>query len=111
MPEPRLLADEHIPKTVVKRLNSFGIDTVHVDGRDLKGTSDADLYEFAASKGRAILTMDSDFRELAHERSGPGVLYFTKRVPNRKMASEVVRVFNSTTMQDLKSEIIYLPWD
>ena len=55
MPEPQLLADEHIPKTVVKRLNSFGIDAIHVDGRDLKGTSDEDLYELAASEGRAIL--------------------------------------------------------
>ena len=82
-----------------------------VDGRDLKGTSDKSLYELAASEGRAILTMDSDFRELVEERGGPGVLYFTKRVSNRKMASEVVRVFNSTTMQDLKSETIYLPWE
>ena len=111
MPEPQLIADEHIPKTVVKRLNSFGIDAVHVDGGDLKGTSDEDLYELAASEGRAILTMDSDFRELVEEKSGPSVLYFTKRVSNRKMASEVVRVFNSTTIQDLKSETIYLPWE
>ena len=67
-----------------------------VDGRNLKGTSDKSLYELAASEGRAILTMDSDFRELVEEKSGPSVLYFTKRVSNRKMASEVVRVFNST---------------
>ena len=77
----------------------------------MNGTSDEDLYELAASEGRAILTMDSDFRELVEERGGSGVLYFTKRVSNRKMASEVVRVFNSTTMQDLKSETIYLPWE
>ena len=111
MHEPRLLADEHIPKTVVKRLDSFGIDAVHVDEIGLKGTSDEELYAFAASEGRAVLTMDSDFRAVAEEMDGPGMLYVTKRVPSRTMASEVMRVFNSMTMQDLRSETIYLPWD
>jgi len=40
MPKHRILADEHISKTVVKRLDSYGIDIIHVDQLEMKDASD-----------------------------------------------------------------------
>jgi len=60
MPEHRILADEHISKTVVAKLKSYGIDTVHVTEENLRGSPDTELAQFAFEEERIILTRDDD---------------------------------------------------
>jgi predicted nuclease of predicted toxin-antitoxin system len=108
MPEHRLLADEHISSTVVSKLNSYGIDAVHVTEAGLKGKSDEEIAEYAAENCRIILTMDDDFKEISRKKTG--VLYITKRMRKRRAAEEIMKVLNSITMEELRGELIHIPW-
>ncbi|MFB6100286.1 MAG: DUF5615 family PIN-like protein [Candidatus Nanohalobium sp.] len=110
MPEQKILADEHISRTVVSKLSSYGIDTVHIEDVGLRGSSDEYIADYAAENGRIVLTRDDDFKQLADSK-GVGVLYLTKRLRKDRTAEEVMKVMNSMTMQGLEGEIIHLPWN
>ena len=108
MPDVKILTDEHVPRTVVRRLVSFGIEVDTLEDSFEKGLSDREIVERAKEDDMIILTMDSDFLEIAGE--DVGVLYFTKRVSKKKMAADIIKVLNTLTYEDIKGEIIYLPW-
>jgi len=109
MPEHRILADEHISKTVVAKLKSYGIDTVHVTEENLRGSPDTDLAQFAVEEGRIILTRDDDFKNISNDQK-VGVLYFTKRLSKKQTTAEIMKVLNTIPMDELKEELIHLPW-
>lgn len=74
----RLLADENIPRRLVRLLAKHGIDVVRVQDLGLRGASDQELIEMANRLGRAVLTRDSDFAApnvLSQTRSG--VIYIS----------------------------------
>ncbi|MFO7793907.1 MAG: DUF5615 family PIN-like protein [Candidatus Nanohaloarchaea archaeon] len=109
MPDHKLLADEHISKTVVKRLEAYGIDVVHIQDLDMKGVGDMKLVEYAQEHDRSILTRDDDFRKLSEENQ-VGVILQTKRQSKKRTASDVIKVLNSISVDQLKNEIVYIPW-
>ena len=59
----KLLADENIPKRLVRLLREKGIDVVRIADLGLRGISDQDVISLANRLGRAILTRDSDFTQ------------------------------------------------
>ena len=109
MPEHRILADEHISKTIVSKLNSYGIDAVHITEENLRGSPDTDIAEYASKQNRIVLTRDDDFRKLSDEQN-IGVLYLTKRLTKKQSAAEVMKVLNMMSMDEIQNEIIHLPW-
>ena len=109
MPEQKILAGEHISRTVVSKLNFYGIDTKHLNDAGLRGSSDQEIARYAHEEGRLVLTKDDDFKKLAEEE-GVGVLYFTKRLHKDKMTEEIMKVMNSMTMKQLSGQTIHLPW-
>ena len=109
MPEHRVLADEHISKTTVSKLNSHGINTVHVTEQNLRGSPDTELAEYASREKRIILTRDDDFKQIAREKQ-IGALYFTKRLPKKQTTAEIMKVLNKIPMKQLQKELIHLPW-
>jgi len=112
MPEPRILADEHIPKSVVKRLTSAGIDAIHVDDADLKGKTDTEIASYANKTNRAIVTLDNDFKHLIETgQTDTTILYFTRRTSRKQMADNILTVFNHIPLNKLHGQIIHLPWD
>ena len=110
MPDHKLLADEHISKTVVKRLDAYGIDVVHIEDLDMKGAGDMKLIEYAQENNRSIFTRDDDFRKLSEENQ-VGVILQTKRQSKKQTASDVIKVLNSISVERMKNEIIYIPWE
>ncbi len=70
----RLLLDEHYSKEIAVRLRDAGYDVACVTERhDLRGRSDHELLEIAATEGRAILTENvGDFMPLVHQAAGEG---------------------------------------
>lgn len=109
MPEHRILTDEHISKTVVKRLNSYGIDVISVNQAGLKGSNDSQLSKYAKENKRSILTRDDDFRKLAEENK-VGVILQTKRQTKKQTASDVIKVLNRIPPEQLQEEVVYIPW-
>ena len=69
----RLLADENVPKRLVRLLVERGVDVVRVQDLGLRGIGDWELVEVANRLGRAVLTRDADFaspRVLSRARGG-----------------------------------------
>ncbi len=109
MPNHSLLADEHIPKTVVQRLDSYGIEVLHVEDIGMKGASDPELIKYALENDYSILTRDDDFRKLGEENQ-VGVILQTKRQSKKQTASDVIKLLNSVSVEELESEVFYIPW-
>jgi hypothetical protein len=68
----RLLLDEQISGKVAERLRDRGCDAIATTAeRTLRGLGDRDLFEFAQSDGRAVVTYDrADFEAVVREYAG-----------------------------------------
>jgi predicted nuclease of predicted toxin-antitoxin system len=60
--------DQHIPASVSLGLRRHGVDVLTTQEAGRCGLSDSEQLSFASSKGRVIVTFDSDF--LAHHQAG-----------------------------------------
>jgi predicted nuclease of predicted toxin-antitoxin system len=79
----RFLADENFPGAAVAALVRAGHDVVWI-GAVAQGTSDIEVFQWAAREGRIILTFDKDFGEIARRASLPaacGVILFRLPMP------------------------------
>lgn len=89
----KILLDEHMPRAVAEQLRVHSHDAVAVTERpELRGLSDRDLFVYAQSEGRAIVTYNvDDFLDLDHEyrsleRAHAGlVLISARRFPRRSV--------------------------
>jgi predicted nuclease of predicted toxin-antitoxin system len=70
----KLLLDEHYSKEIAERLRALGHDVVFVTERpDMRGRSDLELLECAATERRAIVTENvGDFMSLVHRAAREG---------------------------------------
>ena len=57
----KLLADENIPRRLVRLLVKHGVNVVRLQDLGLRGINDQELVERANNLERALLTRDSDF--------------------------------------------------
>lgn len=64
----RLLANENIPASAIKKLRAAGFDVLSA-AESMAGASDLDVLARAQSESRVLITQDKDFGELAF-RSG-----------------------------------------
>ncbi len=85
----RLLADENVPKRLVKALKDLGIDVVRLQDLGLRGISDKEVISLAKDLERTILTKDVDFSKAHLLRiSEFGVIY----IPYQPRKEEVLDV-------------------
>lgn len=70
----RLVLDEHLDSAIAAELRGFGHDVVAVtEVADLTGATDQQLFVWATSAGRVVVTYDvSDFTRLAADRQVVG---------------------------------------
>jgi len=61
----KLLFDEHLSPTLVRRLGDLFPGSTHVQALSLRGERDRRLWNVAAELGLTIVTRDSDFEHLA----------------------------------------------
>ena len=59
----KLLADENIPKRLVRLLLERGLDVIRLIDLGKRGINDLEVIELANSQDRAILTRDSDYTQ------------------------------------------------
>ena len=61
----RIYADEHFPRQVVQNLRSLGHDVLTVQAAGNAGLPDEDVFAFAITQNRAVLTVNRrDFFQL-----------------------------------------------
>ena len=61
----RLLFDQNISFRIIKRLQSYFPDCLHVSDCNLSNKSDSRIWEYAKNKDLAIVTFDSDFFDIS----------------------------------------------
>ena len=75
----RFLADENFPRLVVDSLRDDGHDVVWARS-DFPGLKDSELLDRAEAESRLVLTLDTDFWQIALQRRKPleqaGVILF-----------------------------------
>lgn len=57
----RFLADENLPRSIIRYLNSHGYDIKDLHVVNLLESSDEEIGELAAKENRIVLTFDKDF--------------------------------------------------
>jgi predicted nuclease of predicted toxin-antitoxin system len=67
----KLLFDENLSPTLVRRLAAAYPDSAHVRDVGLRGQSDAAIWEYAQRHGFAVTSKDTDFRDLSFLRGAP----------------------------------------
>lgn len=88
----KILVDEHIPLMTVDALRVLGHDVRDIRGTANEGATDPELWTFAQTDLRLLVTTDKGFlqyRSVAH----CGILIVRLRKPNRRLINQ--RIFDA----------------
>ena len=68
---PRLLLDQNLASSLVRRLADLFPDSAHVRELGLASADDEAIWQLAATSGYVIVTKDDDFRQRSLLRGAP----------------------------------------
>jgi predicted nuclease of predicted toxin-antitoxin system len=68
---PRLLLDENLSHRLLLHLGPTFLGSTHVRAARLTGSSDTEVWSYAAKEGFVLVTKDDDFRQLSFLRGAP----------------------------------------
>lgn len=106
----RLLADEHVPPSIVTARRGEGHDVAVVGDAIELGTADRSIVEFARASDRVVLSEDADFRGADPSldvESHPGVLVCDTAAQPGVIAAAVRRIDASS--DDLRGTVLFVP--
>ena len=79
----RFLVDAQLPPALARWLNDMGHDAEHVSDIGMQSAPDRVIWDYASSKGAAIVTKDEDFAQRrALVDHGPAIVWI--RLPNAR---------------------------
>jgi predicted nuclease of predicted toxin-antitoxin system len=106
----RFLIDEDLPRSLARELREAGIDAV--DGRDvgLRGRPDREVFAFAVSEGRALLTGDLGFGNVlafpASSHHGIVVARFPSQMPVRTLNDAILGAIRTLTDDEIEQAVV-----
>lgn len=108
--EFKLIADENMPKSVIKRLRQSNIDIYSIREED-KGVNDEEIIRLSRENQKSIITMDKDFGYLTfHQKQHPYCVILFRIHPQSPdiIYWSIVNVLNLIKAQkiDLKHKFI-----
>lgn len=75
----RLLFDQNLSPQLPRKLAGVFPDSIHVRDADLQRADDSDVWQYAREHGFAIVTKDSDFRQLSFLYGHPPKVVWIRR--------------------------------
>lgn len=114
----KLLADENLDNTIIRglfRRNPI-LDIVRVQDVGLSGKDDPAVLEWAAQKGRILLTHDvATITRYAYDRVRegqpmPGVIEISTDAPLRQVIEDLLLLVECSQDGELEGQVQYLPW-
>ncbi len=99
----KLLLDENMPaRTRFPRVNSRH-DLKHLrDDFHITGIPDPQVYEFAKTENRLILTFNGDdFRELAKKSRETGIIFLSDTLPDERIDTKLTALLSKSTAHAL----------
>jgi len=111
------VADENLNNDIVRGLlrQCPSLDIVRVQDRELSGTDDATVLEWAAQHHRVLLTHDvSTMTQHAYERvqlgkSMPGVFEINRATPISLVIEECLLLAEGSLKDEWEGQVLYLP--
>lgn len=94
----KLLLDENLSRRLAARLSDLFPSSSHVASENLLMAPDAAVWEYARSRGFAIVTADADFYELAITHGAPPKIIWLRgcdyptRVAERLIRDQAIRI-------------------
>jgi predicted nuclease of predicted toxin-antitoxin system len=96
----RILVDENIPNITVSELRTMGHDVLDIRGTERQGMFDDQLWPFAQSEQRMLVTTDKGFTEHRDERHF-GILIVRLRQPNeQRIHTRIMAAFRRFSDRD-----------
>ncbi len=108
-PQPRkILANENIPRSLVKKLEEIGIDIVWLGESGERGLSDAQVITRANKENRIILTRDKDFmRRALIEKIATGVIFLATPITRDNIPKLARTIAKLLAVTKSKLAVIY----
>lgn len=92
----RILVDENIPNIAVRELRAQGHDVLDIRGTERQGMLDDELWPFAQTERRMLITTDKGFSEHRDEQHC-GILVVRLRQPNeQRIHSRIMAAFRNS---------------
>ena len=92
---PKLLADENVPRPLVRSLRSAGLDVVWIPETSHRGITDDEVTNLANKNERVVLTRDSDYlKPSSRRRIRRGIIYISDPVRKdniKRLTRNIVR--------------------
>lgn len=104
----KLYADEHISKRIIGSLRSKGVDILSTEEAANKGKTDIQQLNFAISEKRTIVTKDAGYFSLKPEKQHYGILFITKRKPDKEIIKHIMSVLELLGPEEAKGSVIYI---
>ena len=96
----KILVDENIPNCTVDALRAMGHDVLDIRGTDREGMFDDELWPFAQTEQRTLVTTDKGFSEHRNEQHY-GILVVRLRQPNeQRIHARIMAAFRQFTERD-----------
>ncbi len=96
----RILVDENIPNVTVSELRTRGHDVLDIRGTEHQGMFDDELWPFAQTDQRMLITTDKGFTEHRDEQHC-GILVIRLRQPNeQRIHTRIMSAFDQFSDHD-----------
>ena len=108
----KLLVDEDLPRSTAAMLKSLGIDALDLRDIGLKGSTDAEVFEYAQNEGRIIITRDVEFGNILKYpiQNHCGVIII--RIPNTYIRDDILKIirdfFHKVDKDKLMNSLVIL---
>ena len=101
--------DEHIHRAVANGLQRRGVNVLTVHEAGKSGVSDRQQLSFAASEGRVMVSMDSDFLILASEGvSHAGIVYANPQRSVGHLIASLMLIYDVLNSADMTNHVEYV---
>ncbi len=112
-----LLADEHVPRQLIRGLlrKEPELDIVRAQDIGLRSVPDPELLEWAAQEGRVLITFDvNTVLDAAYQRIGqgqamPGVFAITWRTSLGQNIEDLLALAIASLPNEWEGQVVYLP--
>ncbi len=91
----RFLIDEDVPRSTTRVLRDAGFDAVNVHDAGLQGKGDDEVFDYAQSESRLLVTCDMGFSNILKFPPSKNYGILVVRIPD----SEPIDVFNREVLQ------------
>ena len=109
MEQIKFYLDENVPKAVAEGLRRRGVDVLTVQEAGNSGLSDHTQLTFALTEVRVLVTVDSDFLQLAHEGvSHAGIAYANPRRSIGEIIGALRLISDVLSPDDMANHVEYL---